>query len=332
MSQRWACLFIYYPVPENKIDELRSVIVDADVIFFVANYTHALEAMKQVTDVLKGKTLVLWREFVSMQLVEERIAELVRFIDEIGIYADRTIIHLPRHRLVFEPIAKFETIRSGIVIPYVLVMQFDYKRELRFIHYQFGEKFWKGSDIVDKLKHLPHIIVGRGEGAIGVSFCDVLALQASSELLLHPTRIDSFSRFILHGIMLGCVPVLMMTDAELPFVYANSRCADKLEAFKILEKYFPIAVDENSFISIVNRLFQCRDEIYCYRERLREFLLHNPDLWCPQVIYEEFARYDLYMPADLLPVSRLTAIREIGKEAFPSGPWSENEESIVFIV
>jgi len=209
VSQRWACLFIFEPVPQNKVDELRAVIESADVIWFFAHYPYAMDALNPLKDSLKGKTLVLYREMVLMKLVEERLAELAQFIEMIGAYADRVVIHLPRHKIVWDPISRFETVRAGLVVPYVLTMQFDYKRELRFIHYQSGDKYWKGSDIVDELRHLPHVIVGHGEGAICVPYFDVLLLQAISEFVVHPTRVDAFSRFLLQGILLGCIPVLM---------------------------------------------------------------------------------------------------------------------------
>jgi len=325
MSQRWACLFVFNKPTAEKLEELRAVIESADVLWFFAHYPFLMDGMKLMTDVLKNKTLVLYREIVAMPLQDERIAELARFVEEIGAHADRVVIHLPRHKLVFEPIAKLETIRTGLVVPYVLTMQFDYKRELRFIHYQSADKWWKGSDIVDELKHLPHVIVGSGEGALTVRYFDVLLLQAASELVVHPTRVDAFSRFLLQGILLGCVPVMMLSDAELWFVYGN--CDDKFEAMKQLSKYFPIAVDKESYISLVNHLFQHRDEIYRYREKVREWLLHNPDFWCPSVIYEEFAKHDLFLPSDLMPV---TLIDFAGKETLPIGKWSNNPPSIIF--
>jgi hypothetical protein len=201
------------------------------------------------------------------------------------------------------------------------------KRQLRFVHYQAGDKHWKGSDIVDKLKHLPHVIVGFEPGLGWMRLIEVMRLQAASELIVHPTRIDAFSRFILHGILLQCVPVLMLTDAELPFVYANATSTDKLAAFRELSKYFPICPDEDSFIATVEHLFAHPEEIQEYRAKVCEFLLHHRDLWCPEIIYETFAERDLFLPSDLYPAS-LTA--NVGMDAFPSGKWSKNPTSKLF--
>jgi len=293
-----------------------------------ADYRNALEAFRPIKDVLKGKTLVLYREMVTLGLVQERISELRAFIEEIGSAADRIVIHYPRHRIVWDvELERFETIRAGLVMPYVLVMNFATKRQLRFVHYQAGDKYWKGSDVVDKLKHLPHVIVGGGPGAIGMRLIEVMRLQAASELIVHPTRVDAFSRFTLHGILLQCVPVLMLTDAELPFIYANSTSTDKLAAFRELSKYFPICPDEDSFIATVEHLFAHPEEIQEYRAKVCEFLLHNRDLWCPEIIYETFAEHDLFLPADLYPASLMT---NVGIDAFPSGKWSKNPTSKLF--
>ena len=293
-----------------------------------ADYKHALEAFRPIKDALKGKTLVLYREMVTLELVQERIAELKAFIEEIGSAADRIVIHYPRHRIVWDAeLERFDTIRAGLVVPYVFVMNFTTKRQLRFVHYQAFDKYWKGSDIVDKLKHLPHVIVGFGPGAIGMRFIEVMRLQAASELIVHPTRVDSFSRFVLHGILLQCVPVLMLTDAELPFIYANATSTDKLAAFKELSKYFPVCPDEDSFIATVEHLFAHPEEIYEYRAKVCEFLLHNRDLWCPEIIYETFSEHDLLLPADLYPAALMT---NVGMDAFPSGKWSKNPTSKLF--
>jgi hypothetical protein len=293
-----------------------------------ADYKHALEAFRPIKDALKGKTLVLYREMVTLELVQERIAELKAFIEEIGSAADRIVIHYPRHRIVWdEELERFETIRAGLVVPYVFVMNFTTKRQLRFVHYQTFNKYWKGSDIVDKLKHLPHVIVGFGPGAIGMRFIEVMRLQAASELIVHPTRVDSFSRFVLHGILLQCVPVLMLTDAELPFIYANATSTDKLAAFRELSKYFPICPDEDSFIATVEHLFAHPEEIHEYRAKVCEFLLHNRDLWCPEIIYETFSERDLFLPADLYPAAMMA---KVGMDAFPSGKWSKNPTSKLF--
>jgi hypothetical protein len=279
-----------------------------------ADYKHALEAFRPIKDALKGKTLVLYREMVTLGLVQERISELKAFIEEIGSAADRIVIHYPRHRIVWDAeLERFETVRAGLVMPYVFVMNFATKRQLRFVHYQAGDKYWKGSDIVDKLKHLPHVIVGSGPGAVGMRLTEVMRLQAASELIVHPTRVDAFSRFTLHGILLQCVPVLMLTDAELPFVYANATSTDKLTAFRELSKYFPICPDEDSFIATVEHLFAHPEEIQEYRAKVCEFLLHNRDLWCPEIIYETFAEHDLFLPADLYPASLMT---NVGIDAF----------------
>jgi len=293
-----------------------------------ADYKNALEAFRPIKDALKGKTLVLYREMVNLGLVQERILELKAFIEEIGSVADRIVIDYPRHRIVWDSeLERFETIRTGRVMPYVFVMNFTTKRQLRFVHYQAGDKYWKGSDIVDKLKYLPHVIVGRGPGAVGMRLIEVMRLQAASELIVHPTRVDTFSRFTLHGILLQCVPVLMLTDAEMPFVYANSTSTDKLAAFRELSKYFPICPDEDSFIATVEHLFAHPEEIQEYRAKVCEFLLHNRDLWCPEVIYETFAEHDLFLPADLCPASTMT---NVGIDAFPSGKWSKNPTSKLF--
>ena len=326
--QRWACLFLFEAVSNSRLEELRSTIEDCNVVWMFADYKNALEAFRPIKDALKGKTLVLYREMVNLGLVQERILELKAFIEEIGSVADRIVIDYPRHRIVWDSeLERFETIRTGRVMPYVFVMNFTTKRQLRFVHYQAGDKYWKGSDIVDKLKYLPHVIVGRGPGAVGMRLIEVMRLQAASELIVHPTRVDTFSRFTLHGILLQCVPVLMLTDAEMPFVYANSTSTDKLAAFRELSKYFPICPDEDSFIATVEHLFAHPEEIQEYRAKVCEFLLHNRDLWCPEVIYETFAEHDLFLPADLCPASTMT---NVGIDAFPSGKWSKNPTSKLF--
>jgi hypothetical protein len=326
--QRWACLFVFGAVSNSRLEELRSTIEDCDVVWMFADYKHALEAFRPMKDALKGKTLVLYREMVNLGLVQERILELKVFIEEIGSAADRIVIDYPRHRIVWDSeLERFETIRAGRVMPYVFVMNFATKRQLRFVHYQAGDKYWKGSDIVDKLKHLPHVIVGGGPGAVGMRLIEVMRLQAASELIVHPTRVDAFSRFTLHGILLQCVPVLMLTDAEMPFVYANATSTDKLAAFKELSKYFPICPDEDSFIATVEHLFAHPEEIQEHRAKVCEFLLHNRDLWCPEIIYESFAEHDLFLPADLCPVSLMT---NVGIDAFPPGKWSKNPASKLF--
>jgi hypothetical protein len=326
--QRWACLFVFSAVSNDRLDELRTTIEDCDVVWMFADYKHALEAFRPIKDAIKGKTLVLYREMVNLGLVSERILELKVFIEEIGSAADRIVIHYPRHRIVWDAeLERFETVRAGLVVPYVFVMNFATKRQLRFVHYQTFDKYWKGSDIVDKLKHLPHVIVGGGPGAVGMRFIEVMRLQAASELIVHPTRIDSFSRFILHGILLHCVPVLMLTDAELPFIYANATSTDKLAAFRELSKYFLICPDEDSFIATVEHLFAHPDEIQEYRTKVLEFLLHNRDLWCPEIIYETFAERDLFLPSDPYPAAQMT---NVGIDAFPSGKWSKNPTSKLF--
>jgi len=326
--QRWACLFVFQAVSNNRLEELRSTIEDCDVVWMFADYKHALEAFRPIKDALKGKTLVLYREMVTLGLVHERISEPKAFIEEIGSAADRIVIHYPRHRIVWDTeLERFETIRAGLVMPYVFVMNFATKRQLRFVHYQAGDKHWKGSDIVDKLKHLPHVIVGLGPGVSWMRLIEVMRLQAASELIVHPTRVDAFSRFTLHGILLQCVPVLMLTDAELPFVYANATNTDKLAAFRELSKYFPICPDQDSFIATVEHLFAHPEEIQEYRAKVCEFLLHNRDLWCPEIIYETFAERDLLLPADLCPATLMT---NIGIDAFPAGKWSKNPASKLF--
>jgi hypothetical protein len=320
---------VFEAVSNSRFEELRSTIEDCDVVWMFADYKHALEAFRPIKDALKGKTLVLYREMVTLGLVQERILELRAFIEEIGSAADRIVIHYPRHRIVWdEELERFETVRTGLVLPYIFVMNFATKRQLRFVHYQAGDKYWKGSDVVDKLKHLPHVIVGGGPGAVGMRLIQVMRLQAASELVVHPTRVDAFSRFILHGILLQCVPVLMLTGAEMPFVYANATSTDKLAAFRELSKYFPICPDEDSFIATVEHLFAHPEEIQEYRAKVCEFLLHNRDLWCPEMIYETFAEHDLFLPSDLYPAS-LAA--NVGMDAFPSGKWSKNPTSKLFL-
>lgn len=313
---------------DHRLDELRAIIENCDVIWMFANFKDILEVFKLLKDAIKGKTLVLYREMVNLQLVGERVAELKAFIEEVGSSADRIVLHYPRHRIIWdEELNRFETVRAGLVMPYVFVMNFATQRKLRFVHYQAGDKYWKGSDIVDKLKHLPHIIVGSGEGAIGMRLIEVMRVQAESELVVHPTRVDAFSRFVLHGILLGCVPVLLLTDAEMPFVYANASSTDKTEAFSELSRYFPICPDEDSFIATVEHLFAHPDEIQQYRMKVYEFLLHNRDLWCPEIIYETFAEHDLFLPSDLSPAS---LIATSGANAYPRGKWSSNPESQLF--
>jgi hypothetical protein len=260
--------------------------------------------------------------------VPQRLAELRLFIDEIGSVAERVIIHYPRHRISWDADLerRFPVIRTGTVVPYIFLMNFATQRQLRFIHYQCRYKHLKGSDIVDRLRHLPHIVVGDGQDAIRVSLIEVLHLQAASELLVHPTRADSYARFVLHGILLGCVPVLLMTDAEMPFVYANATSTDKLAAFRELSRYFPICLDEDAFLATVEHLFAHPEKIQEYRQRVGEFLLHHRDLWCPEIIYEMFAEHDLFLPADLMPVSRAGA----SINAHPIGKWSQNPPSKCF--
>jgi hypothetical protein len=231
--QKWASIFLFSRVGDYRLEELRATVENCDVVWMFADYKYALEAFRPIKDALKGKILVLYREMVTLGLVEERIAELKVFIEEIGSAADRIVIHYPRHRIVWDAeLERFGTIRTGLVMPYVFVMNFATKRQLRFVHYQASDKYWKGSDVVDKLKHLPHVVVGGGPGAVGMRLIEVMRLQAASELIVHPTRVDAFSRFTLHGILLQCVPVLMLTDAELPFIYANATSTDKLAAFR----------------------------------------------------------------------------------------------------
>jgi len=327
--QKWASLFLFQKVEDTrKLEELRAIIEECDVIWMFAHYSQVLETFKPIKEILRNKTLILYREMVNLGLVRERVAELKVFIEEIGSSADRIVIHYPRHRIIWdEDLNRFETIRAGRVVPYVFVMNFATKRQLRFIHYQAGDKYWKGSDIVDKLRHLPHVVVGDGSGAIGMRLIEVMRLQASSELLVHPTRVDAFSRFTLHGILLQCVPVLMLTDAEMPFVYANSSSTDKSTAFRELARYFPICPDEDSFIATVEHLFAHPEEIQDYRVKVCEFLLHNRDLWCPEVNYEIFAEHDLFLSADLLPV---TSFKTAGTDAYPLGKWSRNPTSKFF--
>jgi hypothetical protein len=179
--QRWASIFLFSRVGDHRLEELRSTVENCDVVWMFADYKHALEAFRPIKDALKGKTLVLYREMVALGLVQERIAELKAFIEEIGSAADRIVIHYPRHRIVWDAeLERFETIRAGLVMSYVFVMNFATKRQLRFVHYQAFDKYWKGSDIVDKLKHLPHVIVGFGPGAVGMRLIEVMRLQAAS--------------------------------------------------------------------------------------------------------------------------------------------------------
>jgi hypothetical protein len=80
---------------------------------------------------LKGKTLVLYREIVNLNLLQERIAELKAFIEEIGSAAGQIVIELLRHRIVWYPeLNCYKTIRIGHIIPYIFVMDFTSKRRL----------------------------------------------------------------------------------------------------------------------------------------------------------------------------------------------------------
>jgi hypothetical protein len=328
--QRWACLFIFRPVPEERREELRTVIEESDVIWMFAQYRDVTEALKPLKDALKGKTLVLFREMVVLSLVPERLAELRLFIDEVGSAAERIVIHYLRHRIVWDADLerRHAVIRAGGVVPYIFVMDFATQRQLRFIHYQAFNKYLKGSDVVDKLRHLPHIVVGDGEGAIRVPFIEVLRLQAASELLVHPTRVDGYSRFLLHGILLGCVPILLLTDAEMLFVYTNAASTDKFAAFRELSRYFLVCPDEASFLATVEHLFAHPQEIPEHRQRVYEFLLHHRDLWCPEIIHDAFAEHDLFLPADLTPVSHSF---EADMRLFPVGKWSQNLPSKRFV-
>jgi hypothetical protein len=80
-------------------------------------------------------------------------------------------------------------------------------------------------------------------------------------------------------------------------------------------------------IEDVEHLFAHPEEIQEYRAKVCEFLLHNRDLWCPEIIYEIFAEHDLFLPADLYPASLMT---NVGIDAFPSGKWSKNPTSKLF--
>jgi hypothetical protein len=328
--QRWACLFIFRPVPEERREELRAVIEESDVIWMFAQYRDATAALKPLKDALKGKTLVLFREMVVLSLVPERLAELRLFIDEVGSAAERIVIHYLRHRIVWDADLerRHAVIRAGGVVPYIFVMDFTAQRQLRFIHYQAYDKYLKGSDIVDKLRHLPHVVVGDGEGAIRVPFIEVLRLQAASELLVHPTRVDGYARFLLQGVLLGCVPILLLTDAEMLFVYTNAASTDKFAAFRELSRYFLVCPDEGSFLATVEHLFAHPQEIPEHRQRVYEFLLHHRDLWCPEIIYDAFAEHDLFLPADLTPVSHSF---EADMRLFPVGKWSQNPPSKRFV-
>jgi hypothetical protein len=317
-------------VPEERREELRTVIEESDVIWMFAQYRDATEALKPLKDALKGKTLVLFREMVVLSLVPERLAELKLFIDEVGSAAERIVIHYPRHRIVWDIDLerRFTVIRTGEIMPYVFVMDFATQRQLRFIHYQAYNKYLKGSDVVDKLRHLPHIVVGDGDGAIRVPFIEVLRLQAASELIVHPTRADAYARFLLHGILLGCVPVLLLTDAEMLFVYTNATSTDKFAAFRELSRYFLVCPDEESFLATVEHLFSHPQEIPEHRQRVCEYLLHHRDLWCPEIIYDAFIQHDLFLPADLTPVSHFSAA---DMRLFPVGKWSQNTPSKRFV-
>jgi hypothetical protein len=317
-------------VPEERREELRAVIEESDVIWMFAQYRDATEALKPLKDALKGKTLVLFREMVTLSLVPERLAELKLFIDEVGSAAERIVIHYLRHRIVWDADLerRHAVIRAGAVVPYVFVMDFTTRRQLRFIHYQAFNKYLKGSDVVDKLRHLPHIVVGDGEGAIRVPFIEVLRLQAASELLVHPTRVDGYARFLLQGVLLGCVPILLLTDAEVLFVYTNAASTDKFAAFRELSRYFLVCPDEGSFLATVEHLFAHPQEIPEHRQRVYEFLLHHRDLWCPEIIYDAFAEHDLFLPADLTPVSHSF---EADARLFPVGKWSQNPPAKRFV-
>jgi len=128
---KWASIFLFSRVGDHRLEELRATVEDCDVVWMFADYKHALEAFRPIKDALKGKTLVLYREMVTLGLVHERISELKAFIEEIGSAADRIVIHYPRHRIVWDAeLERFETIRAGLVMPYVFVMNFATKRQL----------------------------------------------------------------------------------------------------------------------------------------------------------------------------------------------------------
>lgn len=329
---QWATLFIFDKVSEDRLDELESVVESADVLWLFAHFGHAAEALRHFREKLKTKVIVAYREFVILSEVRRRIEELTLFLEEFGQSCDSAFIHVPRDRIVWDDIfKKYPVIKSGIVIPLALNVVHDYSRQLQFIHYQQIDKWWKGSDIVDRLKHLPHIIVGYGPDAILVNYSKVLQLQAQSELIVHPTRVDSFSRFLMSGMLLGCVPVLLMTDAQLLFVLANASTTDKREIYNVLRNHFSVHWDADSFCAAVEKLMRNRELIWFYRDKLREYLLQNADLWSPEIIYQQFADYGLKLPADLIPVTFIAHFNEDERTSVvPKGKWSENPTSLVF--
>lgn len=331
---KWSTLFVFNPIPDNRYDEFVSVVEQGDIIWAFDNCQWLGDGLRKIRDKLKSKILVFFQEMVMLDLAEERSRKLEMFLEEFARSFDYVFIHMPRHRIVWhEVFTKFDVIRTGLVVPIAVNAIFDFNREMRFIHYQQIDKYWKGSDIVDRLKHLPHIIVGYGEGAISVSYSKVLQLQASSELVVHPTRVDSYSRFLMSGLLLGCVPVLLMTNAELPFVLSNAKDIDKNTAYKTLRNYFSVHWDVDSFVEAVSTLMQEKALIEEYRDRLRMYLIHNADLWSPEIIYHKFSDKGLLLPSDLIPVTHLAHFQEEERQrVLPQGSWSNNPPSLVFYV
>jgi hypothetical protein len=93
--QQWASVFLFSQVSDHRLEELRVTVEDCDVVWMFADYKNALEAFRPIKDALKGKTLVLYREMVTLGLVHERISELKAFIEEIGSAADTNCHSLP---------------------------------------------------------------------------------------------------------------------------------------------------------------------------------------------------------------------------------------------
>ncbi|MEZ8220023.1 hypothetical protein GG496_000190 [Candidatus Fervidibacteria bacterium JGI MDM2 JNZ-1-D12] len=329
---QWAVLFVFNEIDSAKFDELVAIIERSDVIWIFAHFSYVAEALRLIREKLKSKIIVAYREYVILSEVKHRNKELELFVDEFAPLCDSIFIHLPRDRIMWSSLlTRYPVIRSGIVVPLAINSIYDYKRELRFIHYRQLDKWWKGTDIVERLLHLPHIIVGFGEGAMQVSYSNVLQLQAASELVVHPTRVDAFSRFLMSGMLLGCVPVLLMTDAQLLFVLANASTTDKREIYNVLRNHFSVHWDADSFCAAVEELMRNRELIWFYRDKLREYLLQNADLWSPEIIYQQFADHGLKLPADLIPVTLIAHFKEDeSTKVVPQGRWTENPKSLVF--
>ncbi len=331
---RWCYVAAFSDVPSERLGHLIELIKDNDVLYIYTLNHPTLQLVQAVGEHLRGKICVVFFEVVNIHALSDKLSLLRRLLEVISTHADAVFLHLPRHRILWsEDLAKFPIIRTGLVVPLVTRVPLARRRQLRFIHYKSIDKFYKGSDIVERLLHLPHIIVGYIEGAVQVSYSAVLRLQASSELLVHPTRCDSYSRFLLSGMLLLCVPILLVTDAELPFVYANTKEPDKLAAYRELLPYFSVHLDADSYVEAVCEFFRERELIMEYREKLMAYLIHHSDLWSPEIIYQRFRSFGLHLPADLVPVTHLCHWpAEERTLVVPNGPWSSNPLTSVFWV